>query len=418
MGTLLRSHGLYPDMNAYLELDWWPVGQGLFSSGLLTYDHGVVRWVYDCGTTSSNRYLESALLDYGQEKADSGSSAIDFAVLSHFDRDHVSGFERLVSRHPIRMVLLPYIPLWQRLVIAAEEGIAADEPLFRFFVNPAGYLLAVPGSEIRQVIYVPAGGDDESGGDDGGLPFTPAPEDGSSGDLKINYGEPPEDVSMSVVAKSFDDPRVRYLASRGRLVLPFWEFVPYNDADLQFRVGASFLAAAAPLVERLRNPKRGSPAAALKKLKALYDRTFGKSSARRNQISLFLYSGPLGQTFLADAYPHHTGLHRRFAQLSPGDGLLDTPDRLTRMIDFYGSDTRIAKLGILQVMHHGAASSWHDGVAERLCPVSSIFCSEPTDKRYRHPHADVLRDFWSYGAVQVDSVERFQTSLWLDIRSQ
>ncbi len=398
-------------MSVQIELNWWPVGQGLFSSGALTYNRGTLRWVYDCGTASSGRYLEDALLDFGRENAGEGSFTIDFVVLSHFDRDHVNGFERLASRHPIRMVLLPYIPLWQRLVIAAEEGVAADEPLFRFFVNPANYLLAIPGSRIEQVIFVPAARPDEGDGD--GLPPSPGPE--GTGDLKVYYGPRPEDTEDGTIVKAHD-PRVRYLARRGRLVLPFWEFVPYNDADIRMRADASFLGAAAPLIERLRNPRRGSPAAALKKLRALYDRTFGKSSARRNQISLFLYSGPLGQVFLRDAHPFQRGLFQRFAQLSPGDGLLDTSDRLTAMIEFYGSDARVAKVGLVQVMHHGAASSWHPGVAERLCPVVSVFCSEPSDKRYRHPHADVLRDFWSYGAVQVDSVLRFQVHLSIGVR--
>ncbi|ERM00087.1 hypothetical protein Q644_07000 [Brucella intermedia 229E] len=91
--------------------------------------------------------------------------------------------------------------------------------------------------------------------------------------------------------------------------------------------------------------------------------------------------------------------------------MLDTPDRLNAMIRFYGSSTRMAKMGILQVMHHGAKSSWHPGIAERLCPVASIICSEPTDNRYRHPHAEVLRDFWSHGAIQVDSVGRMRMDL-------
>lgn len=136
------------------------------------------------------------------------------------------------------------------------------------------------------------------------------------------------------------------------------------------------------------------------------------TSFRRNQISLFLYSGPLDHSLRADAYgwdPRiEPGVWERFAQLSPGDGLLDTPDRLNAMIKFYGSSTRMTKMGILQVMHHGAKSSWHAGVAERLCPVASIICSEPTDNRYRHPHAEVLRDFWSHGAIQVDSVGRLR----------
>jgi hypothetical protein len=399
-------------MNVNLQLDWWPVGQGLFSSGRLRYDSDVLSWVFDCGTASADRHIVEALLDFGREHTASGAGAIGFAVLSHFDRDHVSGFERLVSRHPIRMVLLPYIPLWQRLLIAAEEGVATDDPFFLFFVDPARYLLAVPGQEIGQVVFVPASNPEDDRAGDGELPFTPVPDDGGPRNLKVNYGEPPERESASAAANSLDDPRVRYLARGGRLVLPFWEFVPYNDADLRVRADAAFLSAAEPWIQRLISPGRGSSANALKRLRSLYDRTFGKASVRRNKISLFLYSGPLADSLWADMNTWdpriEPGVWQRFAQLSPGDGLLDTPDRLNAMIKFYGSATRMTKMGILQVMHHGAKSSWHPGVAERLSPVASVICSEPTDNRYKHPHADVLRDFWPHGAIQVDSVGRLR----------
>lgn len=400
-------------MKVHLGLDWWPVGQGLFSSGRLHYDNQVVSWVYDCGTASSDRHLLGSLHDFGREHTAAGADGIDFAVLSHFDRDHVSGFERLVVRHPIHMVLLPYIPLWQRLVIAAQQGIAAEDALFRFFVNPADYLFSIPGQQIGEVVFVPPAG---SGGEgDGEFPSAPVPEGPRPSELKVDYGAPPDDERPILAANIFHDPRVRYLAKGGRLLLRFWEFVPYNDAELSVRADAAFRAAAEPLIQRLMCPSRGSPAVALRKLRSLYDRTFGKTSFRRNQISLFLYSGPLDHCSRADVNGwdprFEPGVWERFAQLSPGDGMLETPDRLNAMIRFYGSSTRMAKMGILQVMHHGAKSSWHPGIAERLCPVASIICSEPTDNRYRHPHAEVLRDFWSHGAIQVDSVGRMRLDL-------
>jgi hypothetical protein len=53
-------------------------------------------------------------------------------------------------------------------------------------------------------------------------------------------------------------------------------------------------------------------------------------------------------------------------------------------------------------MHHGAEDNWHKGVAARITPLFSVFSSDPEHKKYKHPHAPVLRDFWRYGAVQVD----------------
>lgn len=407
-------------MTIQLRLDWWPVGQGLFSSGCLFYDSKQCVWVYDCGTSSSDRHLEEALLNFAREQSRVGASVIDFAVLSHFDRDHVSGFERLVARHPIRMVLLPYIPLWQRLLIAEEEGVATDERLFRFFVDPAEYLLSLPGQDIGEIVFVPASEPDDGAPSGGAAPFDPVPGGSEGSDLKAEYAAPPTDQPVGSIERNRPDARVKYLAKGGKLHLPFWEFVPYNDAGLTRYVDTVFLAKARPLIERLIGGTERGRAGALKTLKALYDRTFGRSSLRRNQISLFLYSGPLRDTMCAGQYREWGGSCRsfefrdRYAQISPGDGLLNTPQRLTAMIQFYGATSRIQKTGIFQVMHHGAAASWHPGIGQRLCPETSVFCSEPTDARYLHPHAEVLRDFWSYGPVQVDTKASLRITMDLE----
>jgi beta-lactamase superfamily II metal-dependent hydrolase len=53
-------------------------------------------------------------------------------------------------------------------------------------------------------------------------------------------------------------------------------------------------------------------------------------------------------------------------------------------------------------MHHGSKYNWYKGLAADLSPAISVFSSDPNHS-WGHPHAEVLRDFWPYGAVQVDS---------------
>lgn len=48
-------------MNLSYEVDFHPVGQGLFSSGVIDYDTEKFRFVYDCGTSSSRKLLRDAL---------------------------------------------------------------------------------------------------------------------------------------------------------------------------------------------------------------------------------------------------------------------------------------------------------------------------------------------------------------------
>jgi hypothetical protein len=74
---------------------------------------------------------------------------------------------------------------------------------------------------------------------------------------------------------------------------------------------------------------------------------------------------------------------------------------------FYSHDKRIARAGIFQVMHHGAKANWHKGAADALKPAVSIFSSDPSRSTPGHPDSEVLRDFWGWRPVQVDSQTDF-----------
>jgi hypothetical protein len=101
---------------ASLRLHWWPVGQGLYSSGLIqTLSGGVFSWVYDCGSSSSKLLIDEALSKDQAERVSVGVEKIDLVVLSHFDNDHISGFLRLIAASPIKRLLIPYVPFWKRL---------------------------------------------------------------------------------------------------------------------------------------------------------------------------------------------------------------------------------------------------------------------------------------------------------------
>ena len=70
---------------------------------------------------------------------------------------------------------------------------------------------------------------------------------------------------------------------------------------------------------------------------------------------------------------------------------------------------------VLQVMHHGSRSNWFPGIAAKISPQYSVFCSDPTHRGYKHPHAEVLRDFWGFGPVQVDKNNRVDFEMYLSL---
>jgi len=390
---------------ALLELNWWPVGQGLFMSGRLeSAQGGDFTWVYDCGSISEKTIRDKAIGQYNKTTA----RQIDLVTLSHFDEDHINGIVELIRGRTIGTVLLPFIPLWQRLLIALGEGIPVNSALFEFFVDPVAYLASVEGTEIGEIVFVPSAGPDDAA--------APAPEegdpDGPIEGAKIDYGKPPEDSAENLELTADRSVRAGHLRPGGRIAIPsLWEFVPYNDAQMQPRVTPSFTRRANIVASALiRTPKRRYKA--LKLLKKIYIRTFGKGSKPQNLISLFLYSGPVGSRLKlahdsATSRVTWSAARDNYAQLFTGDGYLHTPAQLQALQHFYAKDRRLARAGILQVMHHGASANWHNGVASTLAPAVSIFSSDPARKPHHHPNADVLRDFWPWCPVQVDRSNGF-----------
>lgn len=387
--------------DAHLRLTWWPMGQGLFATGSLhRKSGGPVHWSYDCGSASGSAQIDRAIQNFGSElKAGGGTAQLAFAVLSHFDADHINGFIRLIKSVPIQTLLLPYIPPWQRLVIAIEQGLSAADPLFGFFINPVAFLSQIEGGQFGEVIFV---GGRRPGGEDEGFADPVVPED-RGGPLKAETEQAPRETKGDPAARQGKRVGVRFLRWGGRLLVPgLWEFVPYNDIGMAHKVTADFKAAVEPLVKSLLTSELQSDLDAVRKV---YDRHFGKTARKRNLISLFLYSGPLGQSLLwrrsISCSADFRGIISRFAQMHTGDATLDRR-RFREFASFYRPHGRLERSGVFQVMHHGAAGNWHEGIGADLSPAVSIFSSDPAHRKYKHPHAEVLRDFWPYGPVQVD----------------
>lgn len=406
----------------YIEYCYHAVGQGLFSSGVfIEQGHGpLFRWVYDCGTVSGAHLIDRELkrlpwLSWVSTRRP--ELAIELVTISHFDADHISGFEKLLSRYAVDTLLLPYLPLATRLILAFEQGIDADDARLRLFIDPVGYITSLDGGEnIRRIIMVPPGNGET----------VPPPPDGPDEDpeapepsFELNFDKDDFDDEMlgdPAMTSPFDSgPVVLMLAPGGRLYIDgFWEFVPYNDIAAQPSNFSEFQedveSQKAILFDAAALWRTGSGTAtalkdAIKGLKKVYDHHLGKGAKARNIISLFLYSGPnfdpAKRYYVANFRPADSLDKPRMAQLFTGDGYLDNSARLDAMTNHFGR-TRLDRIGIFQVMHHGASKNWHAGVADRIKPDVSVFCSEPLRTNPGHPHADVLRDFWPYGAVRVD----------------
>ena len=404
-----------------------PVGQGLFASGALRMgmsrlrpwnrdERVLFRWVFDCGTSSSQSLLDRQIKELIEECSE--RRVLNLVGISHFDRDHISGLLKLANAFEIELLLLPYMSLGERLVLAFSQGIENGDRLFEFFINPAAFLSRIDGARINRIVFVPPS-EGTVPEDEGDQPEgAPALDD-----LRLSY-------RIEAIEKLTEDQRLDLteghrqsqdfaglLAPRERLKLSnFWQFVPYNDQGLAGQAKPAFMEKVASLRGVLLDrTNRTRQKEALDLLRGAYDSCFGDSSKARNAISLFLYGGMTSRcAWLTDFfhlevehYSSSCGRQRTICGghsmsiLYTGDGSLNTSERLDGLQTYLGSFCNSRNgVAVFQVMHHGAESSWMPGVASVFQPQVSVFSSDPSGCRYRHPHANVLRDFWGYGPVQ------------------
>lgn len=418
--------------SVHFRYHFFAVGQGLFTCGMLYRDNERYPrfvWVYDCGTTSSPQLIKEAIDELAGMIGQ--SQRVDLLVLSHFDHDHISGVCKLIGGFHIGTLLLPYMRREHLLLAAFGEKVDPTDPLIDFFVNPVDYLGRIGGLGIGRIAFVqPSGGEG------------PPPSTGQTTDSPLP-GDGPVEVVISE-DRNFPISAREWLSQRrnntGRGLIPFflrrnsavtvqglWEFVPYND-DIDFELPPEFIAQVEYFKKTLLSSDVESErVTALRALKETYVHTFGDSSEERNAISLFFYSGPIygswhhTELLGFSHYPYHffPRLHRcwhwanishgdraRCSLLYTGDGYLDSPDKLNRLLEYMRSD-RMERVGTFQVMHHGSDSNWFKGVAAKIAPLFSVFSSDPAHKKFGHPHGSVLRDFWPYSPVQVDKVSDF-----------
>jgi hypothetical protein len=89
------------------NLQWiqHPAGHGGFHTGHLDVPgEGSFNWAFDCGSRKTGRFNE-----YLQAWSRQFSQSLDWLFISHFDTDHVSGLDTLMSRFVVSNVMVPYL---------------------------------------------------------------------------------------------------------------------------------------------------------------------------------------------------------------------------------------------------------------------------------------------------------------------
>lgn len=133
------------------------VGQGLFYSGFIYGKDKQFSIVYDCGSESRTSYIEREVDNFLRALVDKHS--IDLLVVSHFDRDHINGLEKLLKHTHAKYVVIPYYTPAERLCLINDLSLldnGRDEFYINFLSNPYAYF------RNKDIKIIPLGGEDNS----------------------------------------------------------------------------------------------------------------------------------------------------------------------------------------------------------------------------------------------------------------
>lgn len=408
-----------------------PVGQGLFTSGaVLVEGSEPFWWVFDCGTYLSDHFKDlsheiASLSELVTESRSDCAPKLDLVFISHFDRDHICGLIELLQTFNVRRLVLPYMSLRKRLSIMLEGQSRSLKHWQLFALEPIRYISSTPGINVERILIVPPSSSTEQDREQENRPVTELPP--LDDDLIIDPPplRPPVTLNENYLPGSYP---IEWLSPSAKFsVKGVWEFIPYNDSSFEKKASKPFQKIIRKLSNTILDPSYPGSLEAVKcSMERVYNKIFGASGRARNLISLFVYTGAINcssdkyyavftsnhltakdfekfnswQYLLHAPYylwPYAYAIDTPKSLLLTGDGSLKTKKRLNELVAYLG-EQRIENVKVLQVMHHGAITSWHDDVARVINPEYSVFSAFPFG-RHPHPHPAVEFALRAHGPI-------------------
>lgn len=381
------------------SIDWvqHAVGHGGFHTGRVRVTGGDdFNWIFDCGAKTT-----AVFDDYLKTWTTHNTQPVDWLFVSHFDTDHVSGLDTLMSRAVVRDVMIPYVnerELVLQLLHEVSRG-NLGRGMFELAADPASFFLA-RGAE--RVTFFRGRQPDGERAVDERRPDRPRGEDGWT--LKID--PPPKVLSTpSRFYSSPSDPRRVFLmdtetdmtAVHGTALLRLKPHraaaTPYAHLglmkDLQALVGE--------IPWQKHRPGLGDLAFAI----ALHARTAtGRAALRKlfkahvgssNRSSLSLLSMPVLQDE-GNAHWCRTGPAEpnwgegEVAWMNTGDAELLNPKELDDWEETFAP--LLEKVKVLALPHHGSDKN-SDDAFQKLCPEALLVAHVKAGSA-KHPGLNVV----------------------------
>lgn len=405
-----------------------PVGQGFFSSGLVSGDDlRPFSYVYDCGAmgryaAARDREIRKCLrcLKHNQGR-------LDVLFLSHMHADHINGLPRLLD--PVKgvhvdTIVLPLVNVQERLIAfartAAVDPVAAGDVFYQRFVVAPGEALGE--FNPRQIIFTRKG-DGESGAPGGdGEPPTPVP----SAEERPNRSETPWHlVGRGRIGRRVGEQGKPAGSAAGpaQLEMPdtialavgsgqdAWLLAPFVDPEIEDQRD-TFIQVLAKNLGVTQNELETS----------LEDRSYMKDlvtnhhgvlagayeaiASDLNITSLCLYSGPVNQSsrvsreirsrFGRVAYSRRGGENLRVAWLATGDAALKQIKRRDAFTSHYGKLLR--EVATLTLPHHGSDHNFDAGLLDKVMPDICVAVADRYSK-WKHPGPNTVQAVCSHPSM-------------------
>ena len=380
------------------KIDWvqHAVGHGGFHTGRARVDaHLEFNWIFDCGAK------KTAVFDgFLKTWTTQNPQPIDWLFVSHFDTDHVSGLDTVMSRAVVRDVMVPYVnerELALQLLHEIDRG-NLDRAFFELVADPASFFL---GRGADRVTFFRGRRPDGELAADGPRPERPRDETGWT--RKID--PPPRPLPTPRMFRTLpgQGPRVQLMDYETDMAVVHGpvglRLKPYR-APITRYAHKGLMKALQALVGAIpwltHRPGLGDLAFAI----ALYARTAtGRAALRKifkahvgssNRSSLSLLSMPHVQDE-TESHWHRPGPtlaewgDGAVAWINTGDAeLLDAGD----LADWEGNYVpMLEKVRVLALPHHGSDKNSDDAL-QALCP-EAVLVAHVKAGAAKHPGLDV-----------------------------
>lgn len=397
---------------------YYNVGQGLFHSGKI----GDFTFVYDCGSFNKDALIKS-ITDYRKNNIHNIHKYIDLLVLSHFDADHINGLDMLLDEVKVDTVVIPYISLVDRIIIASKSQNKDQEDWYYLFMYDNITYLKNKG--VKNIVVI-------NHDDDSTLTLDNDINLDNNSDLTLEWGKMVETTlpKNNILDNNSGDSDFQVFNDSGHIMLSnMWVFKfyaqeisekikdnskvkkrknnkaskPTRERFLQILKSKKIIDKSKPINEQIKkaimNPTLRS------KIVDAY-RTISKDL---NYTSLMMYNGPLGRynnepkyytytyqpkmivaSYLRNVRYLKTNDEGIFGQLMTGDAFINTQKKYQDFKNHFG--WLLKKAIVVLAPHHGSHRNWNGSILASCTNAWLWVASAGFSNNYAHPSYEVVMD--------------------------